>query len=420
MKIKSLAEPFIQWGLGNGDIFFWQDNWLGMGSIDSMISSNTLCNSKVNHYIDNGKWNINMLYPLLPEDILNHIMKIPLNFMENDRILFKASTNGRFNIKEVWNDFITIKDTSKIYANIWHNNIPMSYSILTWRCLKGFLPVDARLWNKGFYLPSKCYCCADIESINHVFLFGKIAQKVWRFYALLVNKDIPDIYDADRVAVLSVLSDWMSSVKGNAINLLPIFILWFLWKARNAAKHDGIKMNSSFIISDIKHRLFQSFTSLSFARKNLSNCKVLCSFLGIPSYWEENFIKERVVRWLKLKAPAVKLNSDGAVNAVSAGFGGLIRDSVGTIIVAYTGPLSPCMVIFAELMGLLKGLIICHNRGFFNAEIEVDALNVIQIIKNSNSLYPQFFYTIREIRLLLSKLNFTLTHLLREGGECLC
>ncbi|KAI0511114.1 hypothetical protein KFK09_011737 [Dendrobium nobile] len=294
-----------------------------------------------------------MLRSLLPDAIVNQILSIPLNINENDQILFKTATNGPFSIKEVWNDFRIIKESSRIFANIWHNNIPMSYSILTWRCLKGFLPVDVRLLSKGFSMPSKCHCCADIENIKHVFLFGKIAQKVWRYYALLVNKLVPDLNSSDQVTVLSVLTEWMSNVRGNVLNLLPIFILLLLWKPKNEAKHDGIKMKDTVIITNINHRLFQSFNAKLITTNDMSSCQDLCVKLGINIHFEDVTRRERIVRWLKPKAPAIKLNSDGSVDRFSTGFGGIIRDSFGEVIVAYASPLSPCMVIFAELMGLL-------------------------------------------------------------------
>ncbi|PKU73164.1 Putative ribonuclease H protein [Dendrobium catenatum] len=114
----------------------------------------------------------------------------------------------------------------------------------------------------------------------------------------------------------------------------------------------------------------------------------------------------------------LKLNADGSVGISFAGFGGIIRDNVGQVIVAYAGPLSPCKVIFAELMGLLKGLYICNNRGFLNIEIEVDALLLIQIIKNVDVFCPQFFYFIRKICMALPTLNYMINHVFRQGNAC--
>ncbi|PKU65140.1 Putative ribonuclease H protein [Dendrobium catenatum] len=116
--------------------------------------------------------------------------------------------------------------------------------------------------------------------------------------------------------------------------------------------------------------------------------------------------------------PSLKLNNNGSVGISVVSFGGIIRDSFDQVIVVYASPLSPCKVIFAELMGLLKGLYICNNSGFVNIEIEVDALLLIQIIKNEDAFCPQFFYIIRKICTTLSILDYTIKHVFREGNAC--
>ncbi|PKU82232.1 hypothetical protein MA16_Dca013424 [Dendrobium catenatum] len=98
--------------------------------------------------------------------------------------------------------------------------------------------------------------------------------------------------------------------------------------------------------------------------------------------------------------------------------GGIIRDSFRELIVAFAGPSYPCKVIFAELMSLFKGLVICNNRGYVNIQIEVDALILIQIIKNEDVFCPQFFFLIRKICIALYTLNYTMNHVLREGNAC--
>ncbi|PKU68720.1 Putative ribonuclease H protein [Dendrobium catenatum] len=98
--------------------------------------------------------------------------------------------------------------------------------------------------------------------------------------------------------------------------------------------------------------------------------------------------------------------------------GGIIRDSSRNVIMAFASPLYPCKVIFAELMGLAKGLEICQIRGFVNVQIEVDAMLLIQIIKNDNVFYHQFFYLIRRIRMAISNLSCSINHILREGNAC--
>ncbi|PKU66277.1 Putative ribonuclease H protein [Dendrobium catenatum] len=155
-KIKEVAELNIQWGLGNGDVAFWQDDWLGFASIDRILNTVTLENVKVNAFLVNGEWNTDRLREVIPYEVVALIFKIPLQLHVQDKILFKITANGKFSFKRLWELLRDKEEINHIYKALWHNTIHVSYSLLIWRCLKGYLPVDTRLWNKGFYIVSKC------------------------------------------------------------------------------------------------------------------------------------------------------------------------------------------------------------------------------------------------------------------------
>ncbi|KAI0519264.1 hypothetical protein KFK09_006706 [Dendrobium nobile] len=414
-KISWEAEQFVQWGLGKGDISFWQDNWLGNGSIDSMLNTHTLINTKVSSLLVNGNWNIIELGNLVPLELFNQIISIPLQLNAKDCIIFNISTNGQFKLNLVWDNFRVKQAESMVFKALWDNSIPVSYSILAWRCIKGFLPVDNRLWNKGFCLPSKCQCCFNIESIEHVFISSPIAQTVWNYFANSVNKVITlNGYDN----LYALLSDWMTSTKGHIINILPNFILWFIWKARNEAKHRNSKINAMAIISNVNNKVFQSFFAKLIKEKDFKNCESFASALGIELNGTQVGRRERLVRWIKPIQFFLKLNTDGAVAQFSAGMGGILHDWLGEVILVFAGLINLCNAISAELMALAKGLELCLSRGFFNIEIEVDALLIVQLIKNEKSLNPQFFYLIRKIRMAMANINCSLNHILREGNAC--
>ncbi|KAL0920132.1 hypothetical protein M5K25_009244 [Dendrobium thyrsiflorum] len=232
-SVKEETESFIQWGLGKGDISFWHDNWLGMASIDNLLNSHTLEIMKVKNFWKEGNWWIEKLLQFVPPELVDIITSIPLNTQEQDRIMYSGSSTGAFSLKVAWNSFRSLNDKSNILALIWHNSIPVSYSILTWRLIKGFIPVDDRLKLKGFQGPSKCQCCYHNESIKHVFLDGFFAKQVWKYFYALTNKTPPNCYGY----ITDILKDWFVPVKGHILNVLPILILWFIWRSRNEAKH---------------------------------------------------------------------------------------------------------------------------------------------------------------------------------------
>ncbi|XP_028557265.1 uncharacterized protein LOC114581388 isoform X2 [Dendrobium catenatum] len=85
-------------------------------------------------------------------------MGILLNFFVKTWDIIKADVvdvvhdifKGNFSFKNLWEKIRVKEEVSHTYQALWHNTIPVSYSLLAWRCLKGYLPVDSRLWRKGF------------------------------------------------------------------------------------------------------------------------------------------------------------------------------------------------------------------------------------------------------------------------------
>ncbi|GAA0183750.1 hypothetical protein LIER_31107 [Lithospermum erythrorhizon] len=110
-------------------------------------------------------------------------------------------------------------------------------SFLAWRLLNGWLPVDEMMTKKGISLASKCACCAQEETIKHVFFTNPIAQQLWSHFARLLSKRSNNIH-----SIHQVLRSWSLSVSvaGHIKQVTPIVILWALWEARNKAKHMAI------------------------------------------------------------------------------------------------------------------------------------------------------------------------------------
>ncbi|KAF9589463.1 hypothetical protein IFM89_024026 [Coptis chinensis] len=74
------------------------------------------------------------------------------------------------------------------------------------------------------------------------------------------------------------------------------------------------------------------------------------------------------------------LNTDGSVQQVGNGFGGIIRDSQGNILLGFAGSSSKPSVIYQELMTIAVGLKQAHLLSIAKLEINSDSLGVINII----------------------------------------
>ncbi|KAI0498937.1 hypothetical protein KFK09_019835 [Dendrobium nobile] len=408
-KIKREADLNIQWGVGEGEISFWQDNWMGVSSIDRYLNTHTISNVKVKEFFINDNWNIALLRDALPNEIVDLIIKIPVQMQYKDKIMFKLDSSGKFSFKKIWENIRVKNEISHTYQALWHNTIPISYSLLVWRCLKGYLPVDSRLWEKGLYLVSKCQCCANIESNQHIFVTSLTARHVWNHFGNLANLVLS--YNGN---LQDILNTWFIKGKGHILNLIPILIIWYLWKARNEFKHEGIKVNANQIIANIRNKVLQLISVNLLGSKHFKNCNTLAEFFGLNILPADDISGCRIICWIKPLLPFVKPNTDGSVGAHSAGFGGIIRNHLGNPLNAFAGPLDVCPVLSAELRSLSFGLERCIILGYHHVNIEVDSKTIIHFISENSIGNPQDLYIIRKIKLMLGEMDYTISHIFCE------
>lgn len=131
------------------------------------------------------------------------------------------------------------KDKSEDMVKLWIKGIPFKISFLVWRIWFGKIPVASLLhrWNLDY--SSGCRCCATAveETIEHLFLKGEAATRIWNYfrYALGILDPMLNLKQSIRL--------WWN-VEGNSrvklvCQAIPNFILWFLWKRRNTILHGG-------------------------------------------------------------------------------------------------------------------------------------------------------------------------------------
>ncbi|KAL0909994.1 hypothetical protein M5K25_020913 [Dendrobium thyrsiflorum] len=375
-KIKWEAKEFILWGLGEGNIYFWQDKWLGNFSIDNILFTHSTSTSKVKDFFCDEGWNIESLVNNVPDCIIKIIMKISIHLEEEDCILFNRSNDGKFDTKQVWNSIRDSHPKNIFYLSLWHGSIPPTYSFLIWRILNNYLPVDSNLLKKGFYIVSKCQCCYHIENINHVFMQGPVAMKVWihfnNMFKVLSTTHFNNVGD--------LLKGWFTPTKGHIRNIIPVLICWFLWSSRNNAKHENIKMDASTIISKVKNKVFQLFVAKLLKADSFNGFhNVACEFGLVfgPITVTDNI---RLILWKKPSEGCFKLNTDGAKNNFNVGCGGIIRDSNGSVIVDFAAPSTAIHAIQAEIEGLFLGINLCNSLGISSVWIEVDAMLLIHFV----------------------------------------
>ncbi|PKU72524.1 Putative ribonuclease H protein [Dendrobium catenatum] len=138
--------------------------------------------------------------------------------------------------------------------------------------------------------------------------------------------------------------------------------------------------------------------------------------LGLKLLIEPINKKEKLIYWRRPVYNCFKLNTDGSFNNLNAGCGGIIRDHKGMVVMAYAGSSPGTNALQAEIDNLLYGIQLCLSLGINNIWVEVDALLLIQYVNGYSMNNPNIFYKIWDIKNCLSRINFSISHILHEGN----
>lgn len=106
--------------------------------------------------------------------------------------------------------------------------------------------------------------------------------------------------------------------------------------------------------------------------------------------------------WLPSSSGSFKLNVDASFGSQSSGFGFVLRDHIGLIILSGVGPLHTALSAFhAECLGLWKSFANVHYRSISLLIIESDCLSLVtQLQSNGPNLSP-FGHLLETLRSLL-------------------
>lgn len=105
------------------------------------------------------------------------------------------------------------------------------------------------------------------------------------------------------------------------------------------------------------------------------------------------------VRWIAPPRPWAQLNTDGSSkdNPGHAGGGGLIRNDVGHLLVAYAKYCGLKISVEAKALAPLDGLKLCKQRNLDRVWVEVDSLLLVQMIQGVCDIPWNNTYIFREI-----------------------
>ncbi|GAA0146460.1 hypothetical protein LIER_42910 [Lithospermum erythrorhizon] len=285
-------------------------------------------------------------------------------------------------------------------------------SFLVWRILKSWLPIDSLLHRKGIHFASKCQCCRNVESLNHVFLTNQIAIQVWDHYARIfgIRKQI-------FTHIHLVFKAWSLTVsdKGHIRRLIPVLILWSLWVARNKAKHGEQRYSFHGIVQRINRCLAITIPS------GIMQFKHWKGDLGVAALFNVQPLKPRPRKpmkllWINPPSGHYKLNIDGAFKDAWGGLGGIIRDAQGCIVMVVAFCLPASSALDSELLAAYHIIDWCVIRGFTDLRVETDSLLLSQMLHTGKAHWLRQNMVV-QVNSFLQVSRSELTHIWREQNQ---
>ncbi|XP_027155903.1 uncharacterized protein LOC113756420, partial [Coffea eugenioides] len=413
-SVRTVAEANFRWRVGEGFVDFWYDRWL----FDEPLSSQ--CDGEPPHclvaeFYSSTGWNIERLLQVLPRSVVNSILQTSVDPALKDELVWAPSTDGRFTVSSAWDLIRQRRNLSLVWRGIWCPLLPLKMSYLVWRILAGFLPLDDKLRSRGFSLASKCDCCGDSqESLHHIFVQGNLASAVWKHFFRACG-----IPWTSFSCVSSLLVVWFQSSGSGRLDhvrcVIPVVVLWFLWRSRNDARFGNVPSACFKVISDINGWLVALGAARMLKRSQLEG--------DTDTYFARYFQLKphksfcpQAISWRKPPRGAVKLNTDASVSNGLAKGGGVVRDFEGKMFGAFYKEFGECEVVHAEGLALLTGLQWCVGTGLSDILVEVDSLVLARLVTSQSIGKWPLCSILSQIRLLLGKVQGTITHIYREAN----
>ncbi|XP_060210632.1 uncharacterized protein LOC132637581 [Lycium barbarum] len=317
LEARESIEQEIWWEPKSGSSNIWFDNWTKLGTLSYVVPQSWHINEHaedVSELMTYGRWNVNKLMQMFPKDIVQHILQeIDIKCASNewDRPWWMITSTGKFTIK----------------------------------------------------------------IINHLFLCGDLAAKVWRYFNMGAGLSL------NCVQVKHAIRSWWEAKCHFKIKTIykamPAFIVWQIWKWRNNRLHGGI-MNLNRVLYDINMNIHML-------------CKVQFPGMNIPTIWHQivQFFEEykptviyKIITWRRPAYGVYKCNTDGAAKGnpgpSSAAF--CIRKEEGDLVYAASKMLTDGTNIVAEAEAIRMGLSHCVEKQLFPLIIETDCMTMKMIL----------------------------------------
>ncbi|XP_074266271.1 uncharacterized protein LOC141588743 [Silene latifolia] len=269
-KNVGVGLPLLQdhtiWSIGDGaSVCLWSDCWSSLGPLRAVIQgplTSSSSNAKLQSLIINGAWIFDSLDFVLPDDMLNTILAIPLpSASKPDLLTTNLAPKGKFSISSAYSSLLNLSNHPPTFTPTleWLWDLPTLPKIkfFLWLVWWDKLPHKLTLFKRNIIPSPSCLLCPNPslkESSLHLLRDCSIASSVWS----LLNVD-HSFFSLD-------LQPWIHencTSRNSSWATLFSVILWRLWVQRCDSTFNDTPPRPSLLFRDATINLALSWAAAS-------------------------------------------------------------------------------------------------------------------------------------------------------------
>ncbi|CAN1184835.1 Putative ribonuclease H protein At1g65750 [Linum perenne] len=311
-------------------------------------------------------------------------MPLPRADAGSDEWVWGGESNGSFSIRSAYN-LIRSSDLSQAlldWHHIWKWKGPNKIRHFLWLSAHDRLLTNSARKRRNLTDDGSCpFCHLHEESVIHVLRDCRFAQDAWRISGRGSLND-PNWN--------TPLERWLSHYLPRDHDFSFGVTCWYLWRSRNERIFETISTSPASVA--VKARSWSGEVARALSNDASwitgSNQRVMTEI-----FWEPG--------------------PEGRASA-----GGLLRDSSGRTLRAFTANLGRCSITRAELRAALIGLMIAWETGHRRIKLQMDSTAAIALFNNSNGARHQHSLEVAQLQDLLGReWTVEVDHIYRDANQ---
>ncbi|CAN1775820.1 Putative ribonuclease H protein At1g65750 [Linum perenne] len=346
---------------------FWNDRWLDSGLIladwaNEQDMDFNPADCVADFSVSNEGWDVDKLNRVLPSEIVNQVIgrSPPREDLGPDNWIWGENADGKFSIGSAY-ALISgqgVRDVPMNVMKIWKWGGPSRVKFFLWLAVHERLLTNSERARRHLSGSASCAFCGDqAETVSHVLRDCPAADGVWRklgFVGVDQNWRRP-------------LHVWLTEELHKDRGTLFGVAAWMIWKSRN----ERVFSNVQVLTDQVAIRSLRWMEAVSEASCRDARC-----------FGDRRERRWEFVAWEPGPSDGVTVNTDGSHNPSlnRATTGGIIRNSEGRGLTAFTLNLGQCSITRAEIRGAIAGLEMAWNFGFRIVELQIDSQAVVSLL----------------------------------------